>query len=274
MSVLNKQDITNIYVWLDNNLPTLNDPTKGGRPSKLKNSELVSILIWNTLTARQKLLKDIYLWIKMEYNKEFPSLPNYKNFVKHTHRVLPLCIWALNELLDNTAPLRIMDSTMLPVCRLVRADRHKVAKDKAKFGKNHQGWHFGFKLHLSINPKGQVAGLVFTPANVSDSQQMKKILNRFTKVAVGDGGYTASVMQRAVWEKYGTVIISPPHPKQRKKVMATWQHNLLRSRPKIESVFDYLKEHLHLVSSFPRSLMGYFVHYIRILLGYQVMALS
>jgi len=55
-------------------------------------------------------LKDIYLWIKMEYNKEFPSLPNYKNFVKHTHRVLPLCIWALNELLDDTAPLRILET--------------------------------------------------------------------------------------------------------------------------------------------------------------------
>jgi len=274
MSVLNKKDITSLYVWLDNNLPKFNDYAKGGRPSKLENSELVSILIWNTLTVRQKLLKDIYSWITMEYDKEFPSLPNYGNFVKHTHRVLPLCIWALNELLDSNAPLRIMDSTMLPVCKLVRADRHRVAKDRAKFGKNHQGWHFGFKLHLSINPKGQLAGLVFTPANASDSQQMKKILNRFTKVAVGDGGYTASVMQRSVWEKYGTIVISPPHPKQRKKIITGWQHKLLTSRPKIETVFDYLKEHLSLVSSFPRSMMGYLVHYIRILLGYQIRALS
>lgn len=273
MLALNKEDITKLFVWLDDNLPKVRSVSVG-RPSSLKDSELLTLLIWNTLTVRQKLLTDIHKWAKMEYGKDFPSMPTYANFVKHIHRVLPKLIFALGSLLDNTAPFRIMDSTMLPVCRLVRADKHKVAKDKAKFGKNHQGWHYGFKLHLSIDLEGKIAGLAFTPANESDSQQMKKTLNRFAKVAVGDGGYTASRMQRSVWEKYGTIVISPPHPTQKRKIMAAWQHKLLLKRPKIESVFDYLKEHLHLVSSFPRSVEGYLVHYVRILLGYQVMACS
>lgn len=208
----------------------------------------------------------------MEYDKEFPIIPSYANFIKHAHRALPKLVWSLNQLLDSTAPLRIMDSTMLPVCKLIRADSHKVASGIAAFGKNHQGWHYGFKLHMSVNHKGQLSGLVFTPANEADSQQMPKILNKSAKIAVGDGGYTASVMQRHIWETYGTVIISPPHPKQKKKLMALWQHELLKFRPKIESVFDYLKEHLHLVSSFPRSVMGYLVYYVRIVLGYQIMA--
>lgn len=55
--------------------------------------------------------------------------------------------------------------------------------------------------------------------------------------------------------------------------MTKWQHWLLKTRTKIESVFDYLKEHLHLVSSFPRSVPGYFFHCLRILSGYQVLAL-
>lgn len=274
MLVHNKEDITKLFVWLDDNLPKLKEKSLGGRPGKLRDSELLTIFTWNTLTVRQKTLKDIYRWVKLEYAKEFPHLPCYENFVRHIHRALPLFIFILKDILDDTAPIRIMDSTMLPVCKLVRADKHRVAKDKAKFGKNHQGWHFGFKLHLSINLKGKIAGLAFTPANAADNLQMKKILNRFTRVAVGDGGYTASVMQRAVWEKYGTIVISPPHPKQKKKIMTFWQHKLLACRPKIESVFDYLKEHLHLVSSFPRSVSGYLVHYIRILLGYQIMAYS
>lgn len=272
MLALTKEDIIDLYVWLDDNLPKLRNYSKGGRPSKLTDSELITIVIWNTLTVKQKLLKDIHAWIKMEYGNEFPHIPCYENFVKHIHRSLPLLIWSLNELLDSEAPLRIMDSTMLPVCKLVRAHSHKVTKGIAAFGKNHQGWHYGFKLHTSINHKGQLSGLVFTPAKEADSQQMPKLLNKYTKIAVGDGGYTAKVMQRFIWETYGTVIISPPHPTQKKKIMTHWQHKLLTFRPKIESVFDYLKEHLHLVSSFPRSATGYLVHYIRILLGYQFMA--
>jgi hypothetical protein len=68
--------------------------------------------------------------------------------------------------------------------------------------------------------------------------------------------------------------VAPPWPSQKKKVATETQNNLLNHRAKIECVFDYLKEHLHLVYSFPRSVPGYFVHYVRGLLGYQVMALT
>jgi hypothetical protein len=163
---------------------------------------------------------------------------------------------------------------MLEVCKLVRADSHKVAVNIAQFGKNHQGWHYGFKLHASVNTRRQLSAIYFTPANFHDAQAMSYILNSKTKLAVGDGGYTASVMKRFIWRKYGTIVISPPHPKQKKQLMTPWQKKVLRIRPKIECVFDYLKEHLHLVSSFPRSVDGYFVHYLRILLGYQVLAIS
>lgn len=198
MLALTKEDIIHLYVWLDDNLPALKTSAVG-RPSKLSDSELVTILVWNTITVKQKLLKDIYHWLNMEYPKEFSNLPSYANFIKHCHRVLPLLIWSLNDLLDATAAVRIMDSTMLEVCKLVRADSHKVAVNIADFGKNHQGWHYGFKLHASINGKGQMAGLAFTPANEHDAQQMPKILNQHTRIAVGDTSYTASVMQEYLW---------------------------------------------------------------------------
>ena len=65
----------------------------------------------------------------------------------------PLMIFLLNDLLQNDQ-LQFVDSTMLEVCTLKRADDHKVAKKLAKFGKNWQGWHYGFKLHATINIKG------------------------------------------------------------------------------------------------------------------------
>jgi hypothetical protein len=177
----------------------------------------------------------------------------------------------LDQLLVKDTSIRLMDSTMLKVCRLVRADRHRVAKGIAAFGRNHQGWHYGFKLHAACNVKGQLAAIYFTPANENDGQQIPHLVNNATKVAVGDGGYTAQVMRRKMWREHGCFILSPPHPKQKKQVLAKWQLSLLRARPRIECVFDYLKEHLLLVTSFPRSVQGYALHYVRVLLAYQLM---
>ena len=136
---------------------------------------------------------------------------------------------------------------------------------------NWQGWHYGFKLHAACNDSGQLTAVYFTSANESDSQQIPHLVNGATNVAVGDGGYIASVMRRNMWQEHKAFILSPPHPAQTKKVLANWQLKLLHARPKIECVFDYLKEHLLLVTSFPKSVHGYAVHYVRILLAYQLM---
>lgn len=109
---------------------------------------------------------------------------------------------------------------MLPVCKIYRADRHRVAKGIAAFGKNHQGWHYGFKLHAACNPKGHLAAVYVTPANENDGQQIPKLVHDATMVAVGDGGYTASVMRRKMWREHGCFILSPPHPSQKKSMFA------------------------------------------------------
>lgn len=270
MLSLQPHHITDLYVLVDNLIPNIPKPL-GGRPSILSNSEIATILIWNTLTVRQKMIRDIHQWVKMYHQHEFPRIPKYSAFIDHCHRITPLLIWLLEQLLAQQSPLRFMDSTMVPVCKKYRADSHKVAKNIAAFGKNHQGWHYGFKLHASIDREGRLCGLALTPANTYDAQMMPQILNRETQVAVGDGGYTARVMREYIWGIYGTIIVSPPHPKQKKKLITWWQHLLLKLRPKVESVFDYLKEHLGLVTSFPRSIKGYLFHYVRILLSYQIM---
>jgi hypothetical protein len=81
-------------------------------------------------------------------------------------------------------------------------------------------------------------------------------------------------IHKKVKRAYGTHILTPPHYKQQKQVMTESQRRLLQRRPKIETVFDYLKEHLHLVTSFLRSVHGYAVHYMRILLGYQLLQMG
>lgn len=272
MLLLLPHHIVDLYVWVDELLP---DKLSGpGRPSILSDSELITLLVWNAAAVHQKTLKDIHRHARLHLKQEFPRLPSYSAFVDHCHRTAPLMFGLLGLLLREEEPVRITDSTMLPVCKRQRADQHKVAQGVAKFGKNHQGWHFGFKLHTSIDLKGRLAGISLTPANAFDAHQMINTLNEFARIAVGDTTYGASVMCRIIWERYGCVVIAPPHPKQTRKITAPWQIELLNWRSKIESVFDVLKEHLQLVTSFPRSVFGYLVHYVRILLGYQIIALT
>jgi len=109
---------------------------------------------------------------------------------------------------------------MLEVCKLVRAESHKVAKNIAKFGKNHQGWHYGFKLHATINFNliEQLCSLVFTSADQHDAQQLPKLLkNNKTKIVVGDTSYTAQVIRQHIWQTFGTLVLSPPYYEQNKK---------------------------------------------------------
>ena len=268
---LQSHHIVDLYCWIADQLPAV--PRRTVRPSLLTEAEVITILVWNTLVLRQKTLKDIHRTIQLYHGNDF-QLPKYSAFVTHCHRATPHILMFLQLLLADRETVRIMDATMLPVCKIHRADRHKVAKDIADFGKNHQGWHYGFKLHASTALDGRFCGIALTGANVYDAQMMHRLLNKYCEVAVGDTLYGASVMRNRMYRRYGTIIIAPPHPKQKRKIATDWQIDLLNIRSKIESVFGVLKEHLHLVSSFPRSATGYVVHYVRVLLSYQIMALS
>jgi len=270
MHVLRTEHIVDMFVWVDDSLPKQLPNPAGGRPAKLTTSETVTILLFCSLTAPQKLLKNVWRWAQTNHSDDF-NLPAYSKFVEHCHKALPALCWLLEQTLDNGTELCFMDSTMLPVCKLIRADRHRVARAVAAFGKNWQGWHYGFKLHAACNASGQLSAIYFTPANENDGQQIPHLVNDQTVVAVGDGGYTAQVMRRKMWREHGCFILSPPHPTQKKQLLANWQLTLLHARPKIEAVFDYLKEHLLLVTSFPRSVNGYAVHYMRTLLAYQLL---
>ncbi len=269
---LQSNHIVDLYSWVDDNLPVVKNP-KGGRPCIMSDNEVITLLIWNVIALHQKTLKDIHTFTQMYLNKEFPKISKYKNFVAQCHKVTPMMYYLLNQLLQNDE-LQFVDSTMLEVCTLKRAENYKVAKNLVNFGKNWQGWHYGFKLHATTNIKGQLCNFTFSPASQYDAQELPNLLNDNVKILVGDTLYGASVMRKIMHKKYRTIIISPPFPKQDKKMATPFQNHILSERSRIESVFGILKTRLHLVSSFPRSVRGYFVHYIRILLGYQILALS
>ena len=272
MRVLRKHHLTPLYVMVDDALPKAPKP-RGGRPSVLRDSEVVTILAFNLLTVQQQTLRQIYDWVSQYHRSDFPGLPNYQNFVKHCHRLIPALNALLSGLLVHDAELRFMDSTIIEVCTLFRRKFHKTARGYARTGHNWQGEHYGFKLHASVDAYGRLCAYLFSDALTHDSRAIPHLINEQTKIAVGDTGYR-SALHKKLNALFGTIFVVPPHYKQKKQLLTKQQLKLLRMRPKIEGVFDYLKEHLHLQSSFPRSVQGYALHYLRILLGYQLFALG
>ena len=198
--------------------------TGRGRKATASNSEILTILIWAGLTESPRTLKAVYNWICREYAGYF-RLPAYQNFVAHCHRILPLMAEVLSGMLATKSPLRFADSTMAPVCKNVRSDRHRVAKEVAKWGRNWQGWRFGFKLHISVDHEGRLCAAVITPANEHDNQVMGQLVNEHTKVLVGDTHYGGFVQRRKLWQKYGIVIVAPAQIKQKKSLYSSCSSN-------------------------------------------------
>ena len=106
---------------------------------------MMTILIYCSDFLKMKYIKSMYGFVQKYHSKDFPKVPDYSNFIRHGQR-------------------------MIPVCKNIRADSHKVARELADFRKNWQGRHFGFKLHGSVNVKGQFCEIHFTPASFHDAQ--------------------------------------------------------------------------------------------------------
>lgn len=266
---LQPHHIVDLFVLVDE---MVTEPVRphGGRPKFTRDSEIITLLIWNCLThTAQRTLKDIFRWALLYHRRDVPRLGTYGAFVAHCHRLLPQLLELLGRVLVP-AELQLVDSTKLPVCRNHRAKRYKVVAGLAGWGKNWQGFWFGFKLHAAIDARGRLSAVTLTPADVYDGHVTPRLVRPETRVVVGDSHYGDKLARKKLWREHGVMVVAPVHYTQKTQLMAQWQQVLLSLRAKIEATFDALKEHLPLVSSFPRSLDGYLLHYVRILLGYQM----
>ena len=267
MDTLLKEDITDLFVLVDDLLPGRMGP---GRPGLLSRGEMVTLLVWNALTEPQGTVKGVWKWARRNYSAEFPRIPEYSAFADRANACLPELLSVFRKLLVPGERLRFLDSTKVPVCKNHRAERYKVARDACGWGKNWQGYWFGFKLHLAVDGRGRICAATLTPASEFDGHQSKNLTDGATKVAVGDTHYGGAAQTRPLTQKNGTVFLAYPHWKKSRLLMSPWQKKLLDMRAAVECAFDALKEHLGLVTSFPRSLTGYLVHYLRILIAYQL----
>lgn len=151
-------------------------------------------------------------------------------------------LWSLHCCLHSQrSGLYFIDSKKLPVCHLKREHSHRVFVKFAGKGKTSTGWFYGFKVHLVINPYGQIVNWAITCGNVADnnSDLLKKLLQNLEGICVGDKGYYTSLFEWFYTQ--GLHLILKPKKNNKRQLPSPFDHQqYLKKRALIESVNDIL----------------------------------
>lgn len=166
-------------------------------------------------------------------------------------------------------PVKHTDATDLPVCLPKNGKRHKTMAGFADWGKTGKGWFYGLKLHMTSDLKRKILALTFTAGNVHDATVAVRLNKGLYGLFVADAAYTGEKLAREFYVEHQRMLFAKPR-RNMKKLQTRWQDALYRTRMMIELNFRSLKEFFGLVTSLPRSINGYFAHYLYALLAYMI----
>lgn len=190
---------------------------------------------------------------------------SYKTLVVNMNRLSLYALLILKSILNwnqkHSHIIKHTDSTDIPVCLNKNAKNHKTLKGLASWGHSGKGLYYGLKLHLTSDLERKVLSFSLTPANSDDREQFKKINRDLEGIFIADAGYTSEKLQQEFFQEHKRILFAKPR-KNMKKMMTEIQAKLYNTRMLIELNFRNLKMLYNLITSFPRSVDGYFANYI------------
>lgn len=265
--------VSELVRFVEVRCPQLVGKTNLGRNAKLTSPECISLSLYQSV-MKQTDVKSYYSFVQGYHQSEFPHLPDYSNFLKQQKKLLALSGLLLNVLMainrsyfkNNKEYLMFVDGSEIPVCTNKRIFNHKVTKGIAAKSKSTKGWFYGFRLHILCDREGNLLGIKITPGNVDERKMVVKLLKDLEGILVADAGYISNELQKRlarlnVWFLTGV-------KRNQKKLMTQASHTLLKARQRVETTIGILKQRLGLVTSLPRSITGFQVHFIFVCLVY------
>lgn len=245
-------------------------------PTKKHNlsiAELISLAIFRFFTGHKN-WKDFYQHVATYHTQDFPCLPVYKNFLAAVNTLswfAQVLLQGFMNMFQRFTPLgtpKFADSTKLKVCEIKREFSHKVCLGLAKKSKSTMGWFYGFKLHIICNELMQILNVKITPATTDDRKGLEMMWNTIFGMIVADAGYIGKRWQDKARE-LGKFLLTGVRANM-KKILSSVEHQLLKLRQVVETVFSVLKLRMGLETTLPRSPLGYFAHYLWCLTAYQM----
>lgn len=236
------------------------------RASKLSLSEIVFIAICYKCSQFNN-FKAFFYSIP---NNAFKYLPNYQRVI-HLINTHQLALHALHfALMKNRQTFYTwIDSTILPVCKNQRIQRHKSLSVIATKGKSSMGWFYGCKLHLAMNQFGEIVSTELSNGHVADIKILSELTKNLKGKVYGDRGYINLKLKEDL--KQSGIDLVTYHRKNMKLIqLDEIDKHYLKQRNKIETLFSLLKGQYHLVTSKARSIEGYLAGIYASLCAYQL----
>lgn len=240
---------------------------KRRRRPKMTLSEIMTIII-HFHQSNYRTFKAYYTkHVQSHLAVEFPGLASYSWFVRlMAEAFVPLTLYLLTKQGQCTG-VSFMDSTPIKVCHNRRIKRHKVFAGIAARGKTTMGWFYGFKLHLVVNPQGEILAFQLTPGNVDDRKPVPVLLQDLFGKVFADKGYLSKKLFNQLLED-DIHLISGIRKNMKNQLMPLADKLLLRKRSIIETINDQLKNISQIEHSRHRSFTNFLVNLLAGLLAY------
>ena len=239
------------------------------RSAQLSISEITFIAIWYKCSHFNN-FKSFFAALKYNNSHLFKHLPCYQRMI-HLMNTHQLALHALHFALmkDQQSNYLWIDSTILPVCKNQRIQRHKALSTIATRGKSSMGWFFGCKLHLLMNQSGGIVNTVLSNGHTADIKMVEQLVKGMTAKLYADRGYISQELKSRL--RVQGVDLITYHRKNMKSIQllkADEYH--LKQRNKIETLFSLLKGTYNLVTTRARSVAGYLAGIYASLCAYQI----
>ena len=251
-------------------LPEATPTETRGRPRNLHPSEVMTLLIAFHQSGYRTLKHFYQKHVCVYWRDAFPHLVSYTRFVQLQEEVLTLLGTYLSATLGDCSGLSFVDSTRLRVCDNKRISSHRVFADVAERSKTSMGWFYGFKLHLTINEKGDLLDIALTPGNTDDRKPLRKFAEKLHGSLYADRGYISKDLREEL-QKQGVNLVYKVRKNMKPLDLSVSDEVLLRKRMLIESVIRELKTQTQVEHTRHRSFVNFQVNVISALIAYQLL---
>ncbi|MBM2817579.1 MAG: Tnp dom protein [Parcubacteria group bacterium] len=201
----------------------------------------------------------------------FKPKESYKTLCVQMNKLAVYALIIMNMILKRNQkdahPIKHTDSTDVPVCLNKNAKSHKTMKEAVSWGHSGKGFYYGLKMSLTSDLNRKLLAVRFTSANGNDRETLKEMNKDIMGIFVADAGYASKDLEREFYIENKRILFAKPRANM-KKVITSFQYHLYNTRMIIEINFRNLKMLYAFITSFPRSIDGYFANYIYSILSY------
>jgi len=202
---------------------------------------------------------------------------SYNTFVVSINRTLDYLAIVIALIVSvfrkHAHTIKFTDATETPVCLLKNAKRHKTMAAFATKSKSGKGYYFGLKTHISADLEGRILALQFTSATGNDRAVFKQMNKKLEGLFVADAGYVGEQFTKEFYIEHERMVMTATR-RNMKKIATQEQTELLNLRMKVETHFRMLKVVYGFITSMPRSVGGYLVHYLSAIVAHLLQLLA